>query len=248
MSPRKAEPTLFVSRRGFLGAGMGVAGLAALAACSGGTSSGTSTGTSGGSAYGIPKASASFVHERPTDVISLDPANTLGDSDQEISHNIYERLLAPKWKPEDSTGQLIWDGLEGSPQLAQSWKVDGPVITFHLRTDVKFYPTGNPLTAEDVRYSFERLTKIVGNGQRLGVVFNFNHESFPGFVLDAIAGESNEEQSAYTTKIDKLDLSKFINLEPFTEFDRQLIPSLRAKTKGIHHIRFFLAVTAGILS
>jgi peptide/nickel transport system substrate-binding protein len=154
---------------------MGVAGLAALAACSGGTSSGTGTSAGGGGAYGIPKASASFVHERPTDVVSLDPANTLGDSDQEISHNIYERLLAPKWKAEDSTGQLIWDGLEGSPQLAQSWKVDGPVITFHLRTDVKFYPTGNPLTAEDVLYSFERLTKIVGNGQfQAGVAGIYN--------------------------------------------------------------------------
>jgi superfamily II DNA or RNA helicase len=69
--------------------------------------------------------------------------------------------------------------------------------------------------------------KIIGNGQRLGVVFNFNHESFPAFALDAVSGESNEEQSAYATKIEKLDLSKFINIEPFTEFDRQLISSLR---------------------
>ena len=155
----KDELTIFVSRRGFLGTGMGMAGLAALAACGGNTSSGTV------SSYGIPKATQAFVHARPTDVISLDPANTLGDSDQEISHNIYERLLAPKWDSENSAGELIWDGLAGAPQLATSWEVNGPVITFHLRTDVKFYPTGNPLTGEDVRYSFERLTKIVGNGQ-----------------------------------------------------------------------------------
>ena len=40
-----------------------------------------------------------------------------------------------------------------------------PAITFKLRPGVKFYPTGNPMTAEDVRYSFERLTRIVGNGR-----------------------------------------------------------------------------------
>jgi peptide/nickel transport system substrate-binding protein len=159
MSNKKDEITVFVSRRGFLGTGMGIAGLAALAACGDAAGSGTK------SAYSIPKATQPFVHARPTDVISLDPANTLGDSDQDISHSVYERLLAPKWKPEDSDGDLLWDGLAGSPQLATSWDINGPVITFHLRTDVKFYPTGNPLTAEDVRYSFERLTKIVGNGQ-----------------------------------------------------------------------------------
>ncbi len=69
--------------------------------------------------------------------------------------------------------------------------------------------------------------KALGNAQRLGVVFNFNQDGFPGFAMDAIAGESNEEQSAYAGKVEKMDLAKFINAEPFTEFDRQLIPSLR---------------------
>ena len=30
---------------------------------------------------------------------------------------------------------------------------------------MKFYPTGNPVTSEDVRYSFERLVTITGNGK-----------------------------------------------------------------------------------
>lgn len=51
------------------------------------------------------------------------------------------------------------------PQLAESWAVDGPVITFKLRDGVKFFPTGNPLTSEDVRYSFARLVGITGNGK-----------------------------------------------------------------------------------
>jgi peptide/nickel transport system substrate-binding protein len=51
------------------------------------------------------------------------------------------------------------------PQLAESWTVDGPVITFKLRQGVKFWQTGNPLTAEDVRYSFERLVMMPANGR-----------------------------------------------------------------------------------
>jgi len=68
---------------------------------------------------------------------------------------------------------------------------------------------------------------LSSNAQRLGVVFNFNHESFPGFALDAVAGESNDEQSAFTGKVEKMDLTKFVNSDPFSEPDRQMIPSLR---------------------
>ncbi len=69
--------------------------------------------------------------------------------------------------------------------------------------------------------------RAVGNPQRVGVIFLFNHEGFPGFALDAVAGESNEEQTGYIGKAEKVDLAKFINVEPFPEFDRQLIPFLR---------------------
>ncbi|MHA4810172.1 DEAD/DEAH box helicase [Flavitalea flava] len=69
--------------------------------------------------------------------------------------------------------------------------------------------------------------KPAGNVQRIGIVFNFNYGSFPGFALDAVAGESNEEQSSYSGKVEKMDLSKFINTDPFNEPDKQLIPSLR---------------------
>ncbi len=63
--------------------------------------------------------------------------------------------------------------------------------------------------------------------QRLGIVFNFNHSAYPGFIVEAISGESNEEQTAYVGKVEKMDLTKFINPEPFSESDKQLIPSLR---------------------
>jgi SNF2-related domain/Helicase conserved C-terminal domain len=66
-----------------------------------------------------------------------------------------------------------------------------------------------------------------GSVQRLGVVFNFNHEAYPGFLLDAVSGESNEQQNAYVGKVEKLELAKFVNTEKFNEPDRQLVFSLR---------------------
>ncbi|HXB93185.1 MAG TPA: SNF2-related protein, partial [Puia sp.] len=69
--------------------------------------------------------------------------------------------------------------------------------------------------------------KPAGIAQRLGIVFNFNYDPFPGFSLDAVAGESNEEQSSYTGKVEKMDLTKFVNTDSLNEPDRQLIPSLR---------------------
>jgi SNF2-related domain/Helicase conserved C-terminal domain len=66
-----------------------------------------------------------------------------------------------------------------------------------------------------------------GSVQRLGVVFNFNHDAYPGFLLDAISGESNEQQTAYIGKVEKLELAKFVNTEKLNELDRQLVFSLR---------------------
>jgi peptide/nickel transport system substrate-binding protein len=105
-----------------------------------------------------------FVHAIPADIASLDPADIRGQQDQEIGVNVYERLVQMKFNPKPD-GTLMADPVEVVPQLAESWTVDGPVITFKLRPGVKFFATGNPMTSEDVRYAFERLVRITGNGK-----------------------------------------------------------------------------------
>ncbi len=105
-----------------------------------------------------------FVHAIPSDIASLDPADIRGQQDQEIGVNVYERLVRMKFNPQKD-GTLVADPVEVEPELAESWTVDGPVITFKLRPGVKFFATGNPVTSEDVRYSFERLVRITGNGR-----------------------------------------------------------------------------------
>ena len=50
------------------------------------------------------------------------------------------------------------------PKLAETWEIskDGLTYTFHLRKGVKF-SSGNPLTANDVRFSFRRLSHLKDN-------------------------------------------------------------------------------------
>ena len=80
-------------------------------------------------------------------ITSLDPAKGFEVYGSGVMAHVYDRLLdfAPgKYdKPE--------------PSLAESWKVspDGMVWIFTLRKGVKFH-SGNPMTAEDVVYSFQR--------------------------------------------------------------------------------------------
>lgn len=64
-------------------------------------------------------------------------------------------------------------------------------------------------------------------GQRLGVVFNFNSDSYPKFNTEVVAGETNDQIDAFVGKVAKLDLGKFINIDSFQDSDRQMIPSLR---------------------
>lgn len=105
-----------------------------------------------------------LVHAIPADSGSLDPADLRGAQDHEVIANVYERLLKFKFN-EQKDGTLLADPSQVEPQLAESWTVDGPVITFKLRQGVKFHQTDNPLTAEDVRYSFERLVSMPANGR-----------------------------------------------------------------------------------
>jgi peptide/nickel transport system substrate-binding protein len=83
-----------------------------------------------------------------SDIISLDPAKAFEFSGVGLDAQIYDRLLDFK------AGQFEKPELS----LAESYEVspDGKTWTFHLRKDVKFH-SGNPLTADDVVYSFQRV-------------------------------------------------------------------------------------------
>ena len=99
----------------------------------------------------------------PADVTSLDPANLSTGQDHELTRNIYQPLLSPKFA-EQKDGSLKFQGAQVAPALAQSWDTGKDSITFHLRPGVKFYGTDNPVTAEDVKFSLDRIWATPGVG------------------------------------------------------------------------------------
>ncbi len=79
-----------------------------------------------------------------------------------LSWNCYDRLLsyAAKTLPD---GTLSYDREKLAPELAESWEVaaDGMSCTFRLRKDATFHD-GTPVTARDVKWSFDRAVKVGG--------------------------------------------------------------------------------------
>ena len=122
-----------------------------LMACSGGNTS-ADTGTESASSAGQETAGSNSASGR-TDLnlrigdafSTVDPHNLSLNSDIMLSRQIYEPLY---W---------INDEGEEIPMLATEYSVseDGLTWTFHLREGVTFQ-NGDPLTAQDVVYSYER--------------------------------------------------------------------------------------------
>jgi superfamily II DNA or RNA helicase len=133
----------------------------------------------------------------------------------------------------EAYGYTLSDNLEGKFEFTYK---DGKPFLRVLDTTIKRItpttaakPVSRPLPVAEVepQPDAELAEHLLGPSQRLGVVFNFNTESYPGFTLDGVSGESNEGVTAYVGKIEKLDLSKFINIEAYNDNDKQLIPMLR---------------------
>ncbi|HSQ44219.1 MAG TPA: SWIM zinc finger family protein, partial [Ginsengibacter sp.] len=96
--------------------------------------------------------------------------------------------------------------------------------------------------------SIKRITPVIANSQKsyetssqpaevatavdvkrkkVGIVFNANQKEFPFFSIDAIQGDYDEEAGKFIGRIEKLDLSKFINTDVFSIDDKQLIQQAR---------------------
>jgi oligopeptide transport system substrate-binding protein len=93
-------------------------------------------------------------HEPPADLTivnssepeSLDPAIITAQADMRIVSGLFEGLT-----------RLEPVGARAVPGLAHHWEIspDGTVYTFHLRTNL-LWSTGEPITADDVVYSWRR--------------------------------------------------------------------------------------------
>src|SRR5919108_1334096 len=120
------------------------------------------------------------------DLITLDPAVVYEYSGILITHNVYQTLVTF----EGSDLQTI------KPSLADSWETtdagDHWELTFKLHPDNTF-ASGNPITAEDVVYSFNRVIAINGS---------------PAFLFTDVAGLTAESVTAVDPETVQINLPK----------------------------------------
>ncbi|HEX8313530.1 MAG TPA: SNF2-related protein, partial [Flavisolibacter sp.] len=62
--------------------------------------------------------------------------------------------------------------------------------------------------------------------KKLGVVYNFNKNAYPGFTIDLIEGEMDEE-GTFAGNVQKLELAKYIETEAYNEDDKALLQLVR---------------------
>lgn len=65
------------------------------------------------------------------------------------------------------------------------------------------------------------------SAKKLGIVFNFNASIYPYFEVNVVQGEADEEEKKFVTKVEKIDLSKFVDTELFSEDDKQMLQQIR---------------------
>lgn len=83
-------------------------------------------------------------------VLSLDPANHRDRVTESVLRNMFDPLVVA-----DANGEI-------QPKIAESWKQETPTEwVFHLRKGIKFHD-GSDLTADDVRFTFDRIIKKGG--------------------------------------------------------------------------------------
>jgi len=155
-----------IDRRRFLKASglAGTAGMAAFAGCSGNGDESTDSPTDGGddsTAEPTPTADPDDIQEGGTLIWghsevtqNLDIHQTATASTGRFLNSVYDALVGLTVDLELSTDPNI-----RSPGLASDWEVSDDLMTytFTLREGVTFHD-GSELTAEDVKYSYDRIT------------------------------------------------------------------------------------------
>ncbi len=132
---------------------------------------------------GITQAqNAQLVIGWPQDVITLDPGRAYEPYAMMTLNGMYDQLV----KFEGRLDHV-------SPHLAESWTIseDGLTYTFTLRSGVTF-SSGNPLTANDVKWTFDRLKNLKSNAS---------------FLADSIADVEAPDNTTVVVKMSAADAS-----------------------------------------
>lgn len=102
------------------------------------------------------------------------------------------------------------------------------VLDISIKRVTQVIPPARPSYMQDTRATQEPEVEVTENAtKKLGLVFNFNATVYPYFVVDAIQGEADDNNSKLLGKVEKLDLTKYVNTELFSEDDKMLLQQIR---------------------
>ena len=102
------------------------------------------------------------------DIITMDPAEVFELTTGEIVASIYDRVMM--FEPEDL--QTLVGGVTESYEVSNA----GKTITFKMRSGLKFH-SGNPVRAEDVAWSLQRVVKLNKTPAFIITQFGWNPEN-----------------------------------------------------------------------
>lgn len=88
-------------------------------------------------------------------------------------------------------------------------------------------PAKQTVIEEPLPVVTEEKEEIILSSHRLGIVFNFNKKTYPYFTIDVVQGEGNDDGDGFTGKVEKIDLSKYIDTSKYNERDKQSLGLLR---------------------
>ncbi|NGO62062.1 ABC transporter substrate-binding protein [Rhizobium daejeonense] len=128
------------------------------------------------------------------DIITLDPGEAFELSTAEVTANTYSKLVNLDM---NDTSKVVGE-------LADSWTIsdDGMTYTFKLKPGLKF-ASGNPITAEDVAFSFERAVKLDKSPAFLLTQF--------GLTGDNVAEKAKAaDESTFVLTVDKAYAPSFV--------------------------------------
>ena len=105
-----------------------------------------------GGSQGSSKTVDGVITAWPADLTTQNPSAMSTPQGFEFASNVYQGLVSFKFDRKGN-GTYTGQGSDVQPALATRWDMGETSVTFHLDPEAKFYPTGNPVTADDVKWT-----------------------------------------------------------------------------------------------
>ena len=125
----------------------------------------------------------------------------------------------------EAYGYSLIDDLKGKFEFA--YKEGKPFLRVLDVSIKRLAPASNARPVAPIVREEAHEVETIATTKKIGIVFNGNEKTFPFFSVDIIQGEADEENKKFIGNIEKLDLTKFINTEIFSEEDKQLVQQVR---------------------